>query len=128
MIVKKGFTVTELIVVVVIVGILSALALPNFIIKKEKALDKEAKVTLALIQAAEKIYKMETGVYYPESGTASDISLINAVLRLNLPDSGTLNWAYKLSNSTVKAERRNRTWTLNQGSISDEPVCDPCEY
>ena len=127
---KKGFTLIEILVVIVIVGILAALTLPNYMAIKEKTLDREAKANLALIRAAEKIYKMEEGNYYPSSGSISTIDVINTNLRLSLPNSlpvTSRNWAYSLDNSSSTgigvATRSGRTWKLNAVSSSEVPAC-----
>ena len=117
---EKGFTLIELLVVVIIVGVLAALALPGFTKTKERVLDKEAKANLALVQAAEKIYRMENTSYYPVSGSVSSISSINSNLKLNLPNS--TNWSYSVSSSQGAAARSGRTWTLSHTSTG-EPTC-----
>jgi prepilin-type N-terminal cleavage/methylation domain-containing protein len=87
---KKGFNLLELIAVLMIVGILAALGLPQFRAARNTALDKEAISNLKLIQAAEKIYKVETSSFYNCGSTA----LVNAQLLLGITDS---NWNYDVS-------------------------------
>ena len=56
----RSFTLIELIIVIIIIGILATFAMPAFMVTKEKALTKEAIVNLKLIAAAEKIWRMES--------------------------------------------------------------------
>ena len=91
-----GFTLLELLIVIVIVGVLATLGLSNLKPFKEKTLEKEVKASLSLISSAEKIYRMESGHYYPPSGIAFT-STINSELKLAL--TGT-NWNYRIDNYT----------------------------
>lgn len=120
---RRGFTLIELIIVVIIVGILATFAIPQFAATKERALDKEAQANLKLIQAAEKIYKMEMGTYYPAGGSTSVIADINDNLKLSLPASG-VNWMYTVTTATRRttAARGGRTWTISFTG-SDIPTC-----
>lgn len=102
MLMKKGFTLIEILVVIVIIAILAALALPNKQKDKENALNREAKATLALIRAAEKIYRLEHGFYYPRpAATINVVSDINNFLKLNLPESATVNWAIGVNSNPL---------------------------
>lgn len=120
-----GFTLIELIVVVIIIGILVSFALPQFTVTKERTLDREAKATLALMRAADRVYRMEIGYYYPYSGSVNTVSTINTDLRLSLPDTASPNWSYSLSSPTGigAATRLGRTWTLDSAAPSEDPAC-----
>ena len=128
---KKSFTIIEIIIVIIIIGILAALALPGFGVTKERTLDKEAKANLLLVQAAEKIYKMEQSVYYPAATATNVIGDINSYLKLSLP-ANQVNWTYRLDNTVVASEKGTatrvsaggRTWTiLFPSGSSDIPTC-----
>ncbi|MDP2830668.1 MAG: type II secretion system protein [Candidatus Omnitrophota bacterium] len=131
---KKGFTLVEMFVVVAIVGILAALAGPNYLRIKEKSLNREAKASLALIRAAEKIYRMEQGFYYPFMSTTSVVSNINSFLKLNLP-TASVNWSISLTstgppNEFSRATRvgvDGRIWRINFPGDTD-PTCSGGTY
>jgi len=59
----KGFTLIELLVVITIIGILAAIALPNYIKAKDKAKEAEAKASIHTIQIALERYMTDTGEY-----------------------------------------------------------------
>ena len=64
---SKGFTLLEILITVIIIGILSAIAIPNYTKSRERSLDKEAQIVLNLIHAAEKMHYMRSTSYYPNS-------------------------------------------------------------
>ena len=60
---QTGFTLIELLVVITIVGILAAMALPNFIKARAKAKEGEAKSNAHAIQVAVERYATDNGTY-----------------------------------------------------------------
>jgi type IV pilus assembly protein PilA len=60
---RGGFTLIELMIVVAIIGILAAIAIPNFLRFQLKAKSSEGKTNLAAIRTAEESYFAEYGNY-----------------------------------------------------------------
>jgi len=60
---RKGFTLIELMIVVAIIGILAAIAIPNFLRFQLKAKTSEGKTNLAAIRTAEQSFYSEFGIY-----------------------------------------------------------------
>ncbi|MBI3584431.1 MAG: type II secretion system major pseudopilin GspG [Nitrospinae bacterium] len=59
----KGFTLIELMVVVLILGILAAIIAPKIIGRTDDARVTEAKVQIKNLETALKLYKLDTGTY-----------------------------------------------------------------
>ncbi|MDP8260052.1 MAG: prepilin-type N-terminal cleavage/methylation domain-containing protein [Candidatus Gygaella obscura] len=88
--VKEGFTLIELIIVIIILAIIAGIGIPGYVKTRESSIDREAKASLKIIQAAEDSYNLETGEYYI-SGAGFMTDLINSNLILRLNDN---NWSY----------------------------------
>jgi type IV pilus assembly protein PilA len=67
---KKGFTLIELMIVVAIIGILAAIAIPNFLKFQAKSKQSEAKTNL------KGVYTAETG-YFGEQNTYGTFQTVN---------------------------------------------------
>lgn len=68
---SKGFTLIELMIVVAIIGILAAIAIPKFADLIRKSKEGATKGSLAAIRSAVTIYYGENEGVYPSTATAS---------------------------------------------------------
>ena len=67
---EGGFTLVELMAVVVIIGILAAIAIPNYIGQQDKAIDAAAMAQLRTAATSQQLYYVEQNAY---AGTATEL-------------------------------------------------------
>ena len=60
---QKGFTLVEMIVVVIIIGLIAGLVVPQFIKQEEKATAKVAKAQIELLGTALETFRLDVGRY-----------------------------------------------------------------
>lgn len=63
---QKGFTLVEIMVVIMILGMLAAMVVPNLMNRAERARKNEAKMQIAQLVSACEMYKLDTGAW-PDS-------------------------------------------------------------
>jgi|TARA_Y100000294_G_scaffold123262_1_gene114606 type IV pilus assembly protein PilA len=85
---EKGFTLIELMIVVAIIGILAAIAIPNFMRYQAKAKQSEAKANLGAIYTSQVTYQAENDAYSA------------ALANLDWAAAGTTRYTYTLVAAT----------------------------
>ena len=114
---QKGFTLVELMIVVVIVGILSSIALPNFLNQTGKAKATEAK-TLAASSAKEaQIAWTEGGQTLLDEWEAAKAAGTNGGCPV-----ATNMFAFACDGSNKNAVTVTATGTIDSGSLSGKTV------
>jgi prepilin-type N-terminal cleavage/methylation domain-containing protein len=108
----RGFTLIELMIVVVIIGILAAIALPNFVAMQVRAKEGSTKSNMHTFQLAAEDYGVQNMGCY--AGTAPEVAL-------NLPASGaTFRNPFDGNTGTGTAYIDQPTWArpLTSGSTT----------
>ena len=71
---QKGFTLIELMIVIAIIGILAAIAIPNFISYRKRSYDTAAQSDLKNLMTAQEAYYVDNSTYKPIGTEGSDTS------------------------------------------------------
>ena len=98
---KKGFTLIELMIVVAIIGILAAIAIPNFLTYQCKAKQSEAKQSLGAISKNEMAYHAEYDSF------TTDLTKIGFALQ------GNTRYNYSVTSATSTAFNVQASGTIN---------------
>ncbi|MCP4633016.1 MAG: prepilin-type N-terminal cleavage/methylation domain-containing protein [candidate division Zixibacteria bacterium] len=120
---QKGFTLIELMIVVVIIGILAALAIPRFMQATTKSKQSEAKGLLKQIYTMQRAYRQEFDTYACNGSTASAAAQ-NALATIGVQVQASARYSYVMvaalntftctATANLDDDGTNDVWTIDQ--------------
>ncbi|MBP7836397.1 MAG: prepilin-type N-terminal cleavage/methylation domain-containing protein [Candidatus Omnitrophica bacterium] len=120
---KKAFTLIELIIVVVIIGILALVAIPRYFANVGKAQKSQVYATLDAIRQADLAYYATYGVW--PSNSFPIIVAIDGDTIFNLSEPSTVTWDYRLGSAWESCSSRSGHGRI---SVAYKQPGDSCYY
>jgi len=114
---ETGFTLIELMIVLTIVGILAAMAIPRFMRTSTKTKQKEAQLLLKQIYTMERAYRQEYDTYYPGNGGTVVVNPGGIITRLDVEIMPSALYSYAVTSDRA-------SFTATAGSIGASGLDD----
>jgi len=97
----RGLTLIELLIVIVIVGVLAAIAIPtysNYMIRARRA---DAKTALEQLRAAQEMWRAERGSYAIDDGNGTAVAKLQTTMGAPATTVGDYTWSFTALGATA---------------------------
>jgi type IV pilus assembly protein PilA len=125
---ESGFTLVELLVVMLILGILAAIAIPAFLNQREKANDADAKADVNTAMQAMETYQTDNAGSYVGADVAALRGIEPALNNATLSVTGNGGAGVPTANAyrvTVRADSTARDFSINNNAGTLTYPCAP---
>ena len=125
---KSGFTLVELLIVILIIGLLSAISIPMYKKAVEKSKVADALSTMQAVSKSEHSWFLARNNYTKDFANL-DIDLYDKDGNKAEDESfDSINYTFTLQDSSIKAERNNGEYTIYKDYESDIIYCLPVSH
>lgn len=122
---EKGFTLIELMIVVVIIGILAALAIPRFMSATVRAKQSEAQTILKQIYTLERTYRQREGAYTNDLTAIGFNTPTNAKYAYAIDAAAANTFTASATGLAGDADLVGNVFTIDQDGTITETVAAP---
>lgn len=127
---RKGFTLIEVLIVVLIIAILAAIALPQYQKSKEKTIAGEALSNIRALERALQSYYLATGNYILADVNNTSRPEIFEQLDVKMPQQNESYYGYRIDcsgvNCYLKAQRRAQKGASTYAPYNTVPALNYC--
>jgi len=105
----RGFTLIEVLVVIVLVGVLSALAISQYASFRQRGFDTKVAAAVRGVATGEEAYYAENRVYAGSIGELPGMAIGDTTITISAGNSGSLNTSFRIV-GTHPSAARTFTW------------------
>jgi prepilin-type N-terminal cleavage/methylation domain-containing protein len=118
---NAAFTLTELMVVVIVGGLVASFAIPNYTKSLNRARERDAVGNLGLIRESVRLYMSREGFVPP---ALADVGAINTMLKMNTLEQGGTTYSCTVANTYTCLGSGTDGWQVQFRLNTDDGAVD----